>query len=110
MTATKATGPVAVLEAAFKIIPGKETAFQTYQATVVPLAAAQPGFRAAYFGPVRDTTWIYFGARFDSEEHMNAWHGEPQHRVIQKSAPNWWTALYLRKWRPRRRAKSWAIG
>ena len=31
---------------------------------------------------------------------MNAWHGEPQHRVIQKSAPNWWTALYLRKWRP----------
>jgi hypothetical protein len=31
---------------------------------------------------------------------MNAWHGEPQHRVIQKSAPNWWTSLYLRKWRP----------
>ncbi len=31
---------------------------------------------------------------------MDAWHGEPQHRVIQKSAPNWWTALYLRKWRP----------
>jgi hypothetical protein len=67
---------------------------------VVPLAAAQPGFRAAYFGPVRDTTWVYFGARFDSEEQMNAWHGERQHRVIQKSTPNWWTALYLRKWRP----------
>jgi hypothetical protein len=31
---------------------------------------------------------------------MNAWHGEAQHRVIQKSAPNWWTSLYLRKWRP----------
>jgi heme-degrading monooxygenase HmoA len=100
MTATKATGPVAVLEAAFKIIPGKETAFQAYQAPVVLLAAAQPGFRAAYFGPVRDTKWMYFGARFDSEEQMNAWHGEPQHRVIQKSAPDWWTALYLRKWRP----------
>jgi antibiotic biosynthesis monooxygenase (ABM) superfamily enzyme len=56
MTATKATGPVAVLEAAFKIIPGKETDFQAYQANVVPLAAAQPGFLAAYFGPVRDTT------------------------------------------------------
>jgi heme-degrading monooxygenase HmoA/uncharacterized protein (DUF302 family) len=100
VTATKATGFVAVLEAAFKIILGKETAFQAYQASVVPLAAAQPGFRAAYFGPVRDTTWIYFGARFDSEEQMNAWHGEARHRVIQKSAPNWWTSLYLRKWRP----------
>jgi heme-degrading monooxygenase HmoA len=99
MTATKATGPLAVLEAAFKIIPGKETAFLAYQASVVPLAAAQPGFRAAYSGPVRDTTWVYFGARFDSEEQMNAWHGEPEHRVIQKSAPNWWTSLYLRKWR-----------
>ena len=109
MTATKATGPLAVLEAAFKIIPGKETDFLAYQATVVPLAAAQPGFRAAYSGPVRDTTWVYFGARFDSEEQMNAWHGERQHRVIQKSAPNWWTALYLRKWRPPMPAKSSAI-
>ncbi|UVO27144.1 twin-arginine translocation signal domain-containing protein [Bradyrhizobium arachidis] len=30
---------------------------------MVPLAAAQPGFRAAYSGPVWDTTWIYFGRR-----------------------------------------------
>lgn len=100
VTARKATGPAAVLEAAFKIIPGKETDFLAYQASVVPLAAAQPGFRSAYSGPVRDTTWVYFGARFDSEEQMNAWHGERQHLVIQKSAPNWWTSLYLRKWRP----------
>ena len=78
MTATKATGPLAVFEAAFKIIPGKETAFLAYQASVVSLAAAQPGFRAAYSGPIRDKTWVYFGARFDSEEQMNAWHGEPQ--------------------------------
>ena len=99
-TATNATGPVAVLESAFKIIPGKEANFLAYQATVVPLAMAQPGFRAGYSGPVWDSTWVYFGARFDSEEQMNAWHGEPQHRVIQKSAPSWWTALYLRKWRP----------
>jgi hypothetical protein len=54
---------------------------------VVPLAAAQPGFRAAYSGPVWDSTWVYFGAPFDSEEQMNAWHGEARHRVIQKSAP-----------------------
>jgi heme-degrading monooxygenase HmoA/uncharacterized protein (DUF302 family) len=100
VTATKATGPLAVLEAAFRIIPGKETAFLAYQASVVPLAAAQPGFRAAYSGPIWDSTWVYFGACFDSEEQMNTWHREPQHRVIQKSAPNWWTALYLRKWRP----------
>ena len=51
MTATKATRSLAVLEAAFKIIPGKETAFLAYQASVVPLAAAQPGFRAGYSGP-----------------------------------------------------------
>ena len=53
----------------------------------MPLAAAQPGFRAAYFGPVRDTTWVYFGARFDSDEQMNAWHGERQHRVISEVGP-----------------------
>jgi heme-degrading monooxygenase HmoA/uncharacterized protein (DUF302 family) len=99
VTATKATGPIAVLEAAFKIIPGKEIDFLAYQASVVPLAAAQSGFRSAYSGPVRDTTWVYFGARFDSEEQMDEWHGERQHRAIQKSAPNWWTSLYLRKWR-----------
>jgi hypothetical protein len=67
---------------------------------VVPLAMEQDGFRSVYSGPIWDSTWVYFGARFDSEEQMNEWHGEPQHRVIQKSAPNWWTALYLRKWRP----------
>jgi hypothetical protein len=44
MTATEATGLRAVLEAAFKIVPGKEPPFLAYQATVVPLAAAQPGF------------------------------------------------------------------
>src|ERR1700722_7313429 len=60
----------------------------------------QDGFRSTYGSPILDSTWVYFGVRFDSEEQMNAWHGEAQHRVIQKSAPNWWTALYLRKWRP----------
>jgi heme-degrading monooxygenase HmoA len=94
-----ASGQLAVLESGFRIIPGKEADFLDYQATVVPLAMQQRGFRAVYSGPVLDSTWVYFGARFDSEEQMNAWHGEPQHRVIQKSAPNWWTALYLRKWR-----------
>ena len=100
MTAMKAAGPLAVLESGFRIIPGKETDFLAYQAEVVPLAMKQDGFRSVYSAPVWDSTWVYFGARFDSEEQMNAWHGEPQHRVIQKSAPNWWTALYLRKWRP----------
>ena len=87
MTETKAAGPLAVLESGFRIIPGKETGFLAYQATVVPLAMEQDGFRSVYSGPVWDSNWAYFGARFDSEEQMNAWHGEPQHRVIQKSAP-----------------------
>jgi hypothetical protein len=56
MTATNATGSLVVLEAAFRIIPGKETNFLAYQATVVPLAMKQDGFRAAYSGPVRDST------------------------------------------------------
>jgi hypothetical protein len=99
MTATKATGPLAVLESGFKIITGKETDFLAYQATVVPAAMERDAFRAVYGGPVRDSTWVYFGARFGSEEPMNAWHDEPRHWVIQKSAPNWWTALYLRKLR-----------
>ena len=100
MAATKATRRLVVLEAAFRILPGKETDFLAHQASVVPLAMAQDGFRAAYTGPIRNSPWVYFGARFDSEEQMNAWHSEPRHRVIQQSAPNWWAALYLRKWRP----------
>jgi hypothetical protein len=100
MTTTKATGPLVVLEAAFKVLPGKETEFLAYQTSVVPLAMARDGFRAAYGGPLRNSVWVYFGARFGREEQMNAWQGDPQHRVIQKSAPNWWAALYLRKWRP----------
>jgi antibiotic biosynthesis monooxygenase (ABM) superfamily enzyme len=109
MTATKATGPLVVLEAAFKIIPGKETDFLAYQATAVTLAMAQDGFQAAYSGPVWDSTWVHFGARFDSEEQMNAWHGEPRHRVIQKSAPNWWKPCTSESGAPRCRAKSSAI-
>ncbi len=46
MTATKAAGPLAVLESGFSIIPGKETDFLAYQATVVPLAMEQDGFRS----------------------------------------------------------------
>jgi hypothetical protein len=45
MTTTKATGRLALLESGFKVIPGKETDFQAYQATVVPLAMEQDGFR-----------------------------------------------------------------
>ena len=44
MTATNATGPLAVLESGFRIIPGKEIYFLAYQATVVPLAMEQDGF------------------------------------------------------------------
>jgi heme-degrading monooxygenase HmoA len=99
MQASKATTFLTVLESGFRIIPGKETDFLAFQATVIPLAAAQDGFRSVYGGPILDSTWVYFGARFDSEEQMNTWHANRQHRVIQKSAPNWWASLYLRKWR-----------
>lgn len=105
MTTSKATDSLTVLESGFKIIPGKETDFLAFQAKVVALAVQQDGFRSVYGGPILNSTWLYFGARFDSEEQMNTWHAHRQHRVIQKSAPNWWTALYLRKWRPPTRGK-----
>jgi antibiotic biosynthesis monooxygenase (ABM) superfamily enzyme len=99
MAASKAADTLIVLESGFKIIPGKEVDFLAFQARAVNLAMKQNGFRSTYGGPIMDSAWLYFGARFDSEEKMNAWHGERQHRAIQKSAPQWWTALYLRKWR-----------
>jgi heme-degrading monooxygenase HmoA len=99
MKAAKSIDGQTVLESGFKIIPGKEADFLAYQAKVVPLAEKQDGFRAVYGGSILDSAWIYFGARFDSEEQMNAWHAHRQHQAIQKSAPNWWAALYLRKWR-----------
>ena len=37
--------PLALLESGFKVIPGKETDFLAYQATVVPAAIEQDGFR-----------------------------------------------------------------
>jgi heme-degrading monooxygenase HmoA len=99
MTASKSTDSLTIIESAFKIIPGRETDFLAFQASVIPLATAQDGFRSVYSGPIMDSSWVYFGARFENEELMNTWHEHPQHRVIQRSAPRWWTSLYLRKWR-----------
>lgn len=53
MAVTKPTGPVAVLESSFKIIPWKETDLLVYPVKVVPLALKQDGFRAVHSGPVR---------------------------------------------------------
>jgi heme-degrading monooxygenase HmoA len=89
-----------VLEAGFKIIPGKEEGFFVLQAKMVPVAMAQDGFESVYGGPILDSGWLYFGARFASAEQMDAWHRHPHHQAVQRSAyERWWTAVYLRKWR-----------
>jgi heme-degrading monooxygenase HmoA len=99
MAETKTTGRKIVLEAGFKMIPGKEEGFMAIQAKMVPVAMQQDGFGAVYGGPILDSTWVYFGVRFDTEEQMDAWHRHPQHQAVQKSAyANWWTDVYLRKW------------
>lgn len=88
-----------VLEAGFKIIPGKEEGFSAFHHKMLPLAMDQDGFEAVYGGPIRDSRWLYFGARFASAEQMDTWHRHPQHQAVQRSAyERWWTAVYLRKW------------
>jgi len=89
-----------VMEAGFKIIAGKETEFLAMQAKMVPLGASQPGFVAVYGGPILDSDWLYFGVRFASESDMELWQQHPQHQQVQKLAyEQWWTAVYIRKWR-----------
>lgn len=92
--------PLMVMEAGFKIIPGKESEFLAIQANMVPVAVGQPGFVSVYGGPILDSSWLYFGVRFDSQEQMNAWHHHRGHQNVQKMAyEKWWTAVYIRKWR-----------
>ena len=100
MTASTSAKPLMVMEAGFRIIPGKEADFLAIQANMVPIAAAQPGFVSVYGGAILDSTWLYFGVRFDSQEQMDTWHHNRQHQAVQKMAyAKWWTAVYIRKWR-----------
>jgi heme-degrading monooxygenase HmoA len=89
-----------LLEAGFKILPGKEAGFFEIQQRMVPVAASQPGFLAVYGGPIVQSSWLYFGVRFETQADMEAWHLRPQHQAMQKQAyAKWWSAVYLRKWR-----------
>ena len=91
--------PLTLMEAGFKIIPGKEGEFFEAQNRMIPVGMAQPGFVSVYGGPIADSTWLYFGVRFSSPEEMGAWHAKPGHRAIQRTAyEKWWTAMYIRKW------------
>lgn len=100
MTPEKAASTLTVMEAGFKIIPGKETDFLSMQAKMVPVGASQPGFVSVYGGPILDSSWLYFGVRFESAAQMDAWFHTQQHQAVQKMAyAKWWTAVYIRKWR-----------
>lgn len=90
---------VIVMEAGFKIIPGKERDFLAMQASMVPVATSQSGFVSVYGGPILDSEWLYFGVRFSSADQMDAWHHHSGHQAVQKMAyDKWWTAVYIRKW------------
>lgn len=89
-----------VMEAGFRIIPGKEQEFFARQGATVPVAMSQPGFVSVYGGPILDSSWLYFGVRFDSAALMDDWQHHAHHREVQKLAyEKWWTAVYIRKYR-----------
>lgn len=101
MTSTPAAkDSLTVLEAGFKIIPGKEAEFFEVQGKMMPVGASQPGFISVQGGPIANSTWLYFGVRFESKDQMDAWHHHSGHQAVQRMAyAKFWTAVYLRKWR-----------
>lgn len=88
-----------VMEAGFKICSGQEEPFFSARDRMMPLAMSQPGFTSVYGGLILNSSWLYFGVRFDTPELMDTWYNVPQHRTIQTASRKWWTAVYIRKWR-----------
>lgn len=89
-----------VMEAGFKVIPGREASWEFFQGSMIPMGMSQPGFTAVYGGTIHDSSWLYFGVRFATQDDMEAWQQHPVHSAVQKSAyESFWTALYIRKWR-----------
>ena len=88
-----------VVEAGFKLVPGMHEEFTVVHDRILPLASSQPGFISVYAGPILDSTWLYFGARFSDAKLMDDWHHHPRHQAVQRQAyARWWSAVYLRKW------------
>jgi heme-degrading monooxygenase HmoA len=100
MSAGNVALSLTVMEAGFKVIPGREARWEFFQGSMIPMGMSQPGFNAVYGGTIHDSSWLYFGVRFASQDDMEAWHQHPAHQAVQKSAfENFWTAVYIRKWR-----------
>jgi heme-degrading monooxygenase HmoA len=93
------TYPQILMEAGFKIIPGKEAEFIEVQNRMVPIGMEQPGFVAVYGGEIAESSWLYFSVRFADPQTMSAWHEHRGHKAMQRGAyDKWWTAMYIRKW------------
>lgn len=91
--------PLTLMEAGFKIIPGKESEFFELQNRMVPIGMAQPGFVAVYGGPILESDWLYFSVRFANPQQMHDWHQQRGHQAVQRMAyDKFWTAMYIRKW------------
>ncbi len=65
-----------VMEGGFKILPGREEEFWNMYEKMLPLAMSQDGFNAAYGGPILNSEWLYFGARFNNWGDMERWYRE----------------------------------
>ena len=80
MTPTPAEKNVlTVLESCFKIAPGTEAALLELQRQFWPVATSQPGFISVEVGTIVNSSWLYFGVRFESKNQMDAWHRHPRH-------------------------------
>ncbi len=100
MSSSAVPQSLTVMEAGFKVIPGMEARWAFFQGSMIPMSMSQPGFTAVYGGTIHDSSWLYFGVRFATQDDMEAWHQHPVHLAVQKSAyESFWTALYIRKWR-----------
>ena len=73
MTPTPAEKSVlTVLESCFKIVPGMEAELVELQRRFWPVATSQPGFVSVQIGTIVNSTWLYFGVRFESKNQMDA--------------------------------------
>ena len=89
-----------IAEGGFRPRPELLQAYGKRHEQFMPHAIAQAGFRETYGGPIADTPWWLFFAKFDTLEAMEDWQHDQVHVEIQDEArATWWTAYYLRKGR-----------
>jgi hypothetical protein len=89
-----------ILDGGFRPRPEQLAEYGKHHEEFLPVATAQPGFRETYGGPIPNSPWWFFTAKFDSLEDMERWQMHRAHTKVQDLAREvWWTAYYIRKGR-----------